>query len=209
MRRSILITVAAAWVLPVLTAVTLARGPQATAIPVRVVLETAKGVIEIDVDVARAPVSATNFLRYVDAGLYDGGVFHRTVRPDTQLRDDVPIQVIQGRMRRGPGRGEGPRAFEPIPLERTSVTGLAHRDGTVSMARSAPDSATHEFFVCIGDQPELDFAGRRSADGQGFAAFGRVVSGMDVVRAIQGAPVRPGSETLEPAVTIVRAYRKG
>jgi peptidyl-prolyl cis-trans isomerase A (cyclophilin A) len=209
MRWTTLIVAGVAGAAQAVTTAGPSRGPQVTPPPVRVVLETATGVIEMDVDVGRAPVTAANFLRYVDAGLYDGGVFHRAVRPDTQVRDDVPIQVIQGRMRRGPGRGQGPRPFEPIALERTSVTGLVHLDGTVSMARSAPDSATHEFFICIGDQPELDFGGRRNADGQGFAAFGRVVRGMDVVRAIQAAPVRPRTETLDPVVPIVRASRTG
>ncbi len=177
--------------------------------PVRVLLETEKGVIELEVDAARAPVTAANFLRYVDGGLYDGGAFYRTVRPDTEQRTDVRIQVIQGGLPRGRGRGAGPRGFDPIPLERTSVTGLRHLDGTISMARSAdPDSATSEFFICIGDQPELDAGGKRNPDGQGFAAFGRVVSGMDVVRAIQASAVREGTETLDPAIGVRRVSRK-
>jgi len=173
---------------------------------VRVVVETAKGSFELEVDTVRAPVTAGNFLRYVDAGRYDGGLFYRTVRPDTELRTDVHIQVVQGGVARG--RGQGQPGFPPIPLERTNVTGLSHQDGTVSMARSDPDSATSEFFICVGDQPELDFGGTRNADGQGFAAFGRVVSGMDVVKAIHAAPVREGTETLEPVVTITRVSRK-
>jgi len=175
---------------------------------VRVVIETDKGTIEIEIDTVRAPITAGNFLRYVDGGLYDGGAFYRSVRPDTELRTDVHIQVIQGGLPRGRGRGQGARGFDPIPLERTSVTGLTHLDGTVSMARSAPDSATSEFFICIGDQPTLDYGGARNADGQGFAAFGRVVSGFDVVRAIHGSPVREGSENLTPPIVIGRAYRK-
>lgn len=191
--------------------------PQTT--PVVVVLETEKGVIEIEVDRARAPGTAQNFLRYVDAGLYDGGVFHRSVRPDTEPRADVPIQVIQARMN-AERRREG---FAPIPLERTSVTGLRHLDGTVSMARATADTATNEFFICIGDQPLLDFGGKRNADGQGFAAFGRAISGLDVVKAIQQSPVAPAtarrggaaasstpqnSQTLLPPIRIVRARRK-
>lgn len=175
---------------------------------VRVVVETDKGTFEVEVDTVRAPITAGNFLRYVDGGLYDGGAFYRSVRPDTELRADVRIQVIQGGLPRGRGRGQGARGFDPIPLERTSVTGLTHRDGTVSMARSAPDSATSEFFICIGDQPALDYGGARNADGQGFAAFGRVVSGFDVVKAVHGSPVREGSENLTPPVVIGRAYRK-
>ncbi len=176
---------------------------------VRVVIETTRGVIEADIDVGRAPVTAANFLKYVDAGMYDGGVFHRAVRPDTELRKDVSIQVIQGGRARGRGRGEGPAGFGPIPLERTSVTGLKHLDGVLSMARSGPDSATSDFFICVGDQPELDFGGRRNADGQGFAAFGRVAAGTEVVRAIQGSAVRAGTEALDPPIEIVRVRRRG
>ena len=172
---------------------------------VRVLLQTDSGPIEIDVDVAHAPVTAANFLKYVDAGAYDGGGFHRTVRPATEIRKDYPIQVIQA----GPAAGKP--GFPAIPLERTSVTGLTHVDGAVSMARSGPDSATSDFFICIGAQPELDFGGRRNADGQGFAVFGRVVSGMDVVRKIQAAPVEGGAnpQALQPRIGILKAARKG
>ena len=187
-----------------------------------VVLETEKGAIAIEVDVARAPVTAANFLKYVDGGFYDGGRFQRAVRPDTERRTDYPIAVIQGGRTPVPGRGRGraqaqgttggraggQRGFPAIPLERTRDTGILHKDGVISMARSGPDSATSDFFICIGDQPELDFGGRRNADGQGFAAFGRVVSGMEAVRAIQSAPVREGSETLMPPIAITRASRR-
>ena len=103
--------------------------------------------------------------------------------------------------------------FPAIPLERTSVTGLKHVNGALSMARSGPDSATSSFSIMIGDQPELDFGGKRNADGQGFAVFGKVVGGMDVVKKIQasktGADAAPtGTETLEPPIKILRAYRK-
>jgi peptidyl-prolyl cis-trans isomerase A (cyclophilin A) len=172
------------------------------ATPVRVVLETGKGNIEIEVDIVPAPVTSANFLRYVDAGLYTGGEFHRTVRPDTEIRKDYPIEVIQA------GRANGSRGFAPIPLERTSVTGLKHVNGVISMARDTADTATSDFFICIGDQPELDFGGRRNADGQGFAAFGRVVAGLDVVKAIQAGPVAANSQNLMPPVRIVRATRK-
>ena len=163
----------------------------------RVLLRTERGSIEVLVDAARAPKTAANFLRYVESGRYDGGVFHRTVRLDNQPGKDVLIEVVQA----GPKPG-GPE-FPPVPLERTSATGLRHLDGTVSMARDGPDSATGDFFICIGDQPALDFGGRRNPDGQGFAAFGRVVRGLDVVRAIQGAPA--DGQRLAPPVTILSA----
>ena len=167
----------------------------------RVVLQTDLGEIEIEVDAGRAPVTSANFLKYVDGGLLDGGRFHRTVRPDNQNDKAVPIAVIQGAANRDRS-GEFPPA---IPLERTSVTGLSHLDGVVSMARTTPDTARSEFFICIGDQPELDFGGKRNPDGQGFAAFGRVVRGMDVVRKIQMSPAK--GETLEPPVGVIAARR--
>ena len=169
--------------------------------PVHVVMQTDLGEIEMEIDTGHAPVTAANFLKYVDAGLYDGGVFHRTVRPDNQREKPVKIAVIQGAA--NPARKS--EFFSPIPLERTSKTGLAHRDGTVSMARDKPDTATHEFFISVGDQPELDFGGRRNPDGQGFAAFGRVVRGLDVVRRIQESPA--DVETLRPPIKIIKVRR--
>jgi len=176
--------------------------------PVTVVFETELGNIVMEVDAAHAPVSAANFLKYVDAKFYDGGVVIRSVRPDNTTRHDVEIQVIQ--FLSDPARRR--EQFPPIPLERTSVTGLKHIDGALSMARSGPDSATSSFSIMVGDQPELDFAGKRNADGQGFAVFGRVVSGMDVVKKIHasktGTAGSYGTETLDPPIAIKRAYRK-
>jgi len=168
---------------------------------VRVIVDTSVGAIELEVDLTHAPVTAANFLKYVDAGLYDGGRFHRTVRLDNQPNNDVKIEVIQGA-----ANAERRREFlPPIALERTNVTGLSHQDGTVSMARTGPDSARDEFFICLGDQPSLDFAGARNRDGQGFAAFGRVVGGMDVVRKIQISPAE--GQTLAPPIAI-RSVRR-
>jgi peptidyl-prolyl cis-trans isomerase A (cyclophilin A) len=169
----------------------------------RVIVETALGDIEIEVDTVRAPATAGNFLQYVGRGMYDGGRFHRTVRLDNQPDNAVKIEVIQA-------AASATRIREflpPIPLERTNVTKMTHADGVVSMARSAPDSARDQFFICIGNQPELDFGGKRQADGQGFAAFGRVVRGMDVVRKIQAAPAQ--RQNLDPPVAIVRMRRAG
>ncbi|MGC4192503.1 MAG: peptidylprolyl isomerase [Thermomicrobiales bacterium] len=186
-------------------------------------IETPLGAIVVALD-HRAPGTVANFLRYVDAGLYDGGRFHRTVRPDnnsnaglnvretdagldpkaprTQLPNDaIVIEVIQGGI--DPDRvGE---QGDPIALERTSETGLRHVDGTISMARLTPDSAVSDFFLCIGPQPELDFGGQRNPDGQGFAAFGQVTEGMDVVRAIQTSPST--GQSLTPPVTITTISR--
>lgn len=167
----------------------------------RIVLVTAFGTIELELDAVHAPITTRNFLRYVDIDRYNGGRFHRTVRKDNQPRDVVRIGVIQG----GVAPRYATRDFDPIPLEPTSKTGLRHVDGAISMARAEPDTATSDFFICIGDQPELDAGGRRNPDGRGFAAFGRVVAGMDVVRRIQAAPA--SGQSLEPPVKIISAHR--
>ena len=189
--------------------VSLAQTPASK--PVTVVFETELGAITMEIDVVRAPITGANFLKYVDGKFYDGGVVNRAVRPDNTTRHDVEIQVIQFQI--DPARRR--EQFPPIPMERTSVTGLKHLSGALSMARSGPDSATASFSIPIGDQPEMDFGGKRNADGQGFAVFGRVVAGMDVVKRIQQAPTRPagaqgafGTETLSPTIAVTRAYRK-
>jgi peptidyl-prolyl cis-trans isomerase A (cyclophilin A) len=168
---------------------------------VRIVMETAKGTITMDIDTVHAPITGKNFLRYVDGHFFDHGAFWRTVRADNQAENQVRIAVVQAMGDTARARDE----FAPIPLERTTVTGLHHVDGTVSMARGGPNSARSQFFICIGDQPALDFGGARNADGQGFAAFGRVVSGMSVVRAIWQAPA--GGQGLTPPIAILRAHR--
>jgi peptidyl-prolyl cis-trans isomerase A (cyclophilin A) len=132
----------------------------------RVVIETEKGDITIDLEDERAPGTVPNFLGYVDAGMYDGGRFHRVVQMDNQ-----------------------------------------HRDGVISMARFGPDSAVSDFFtrIRIGEQPELNFGGQCNPDGQGFAAFGQITDGMDVVRRIQGGPT-DGQALIAP-VRIIRIRR--
>lgn len=172
--------------------------------PVRLQIHTALGVIELELDPARAPVTVANFMKYVEGGHYTGGVIHRTVKlnPDNQPNNTVKIEVIQGGP--DPARTDG-KDFAPIPLERTSKTGLKHLDGTISMARLGPDTATSDFFICIGDQPALDFGGTRNPDGQGFAAFGHVVKGMDVVRRIHQSPAQ--AQKLTPPVRILRIER--
>jgi len=172
----------------------------AQALP-RVLLHTSAGDITLEIDSVHAPATAANFLHYVDAGLYRGGLFHRTVTPDNQPNNAVKIEVIQA----GMDSTRSAQRAAPIALERTSVTGLRHTDGVVSMARGGPDTATDGFFICIGDQPELDFGGKRNADGQGFAAFGKVTAGMDVVRKIQRSPAN--GQRLSPPVSILDAKR--
>jgi len=175
---------------------------------VRIVIETELGSIEAEIDTVHAAATAANFLKYVDGGFYSGGRFHRTVKPDNQPNNNVKIEVIQASI----NADRSKNGFPAIPLERTSVTGLLHKDGTISMARSGPDTATSDFFICIGDQPSLDFGGARNPDGQGFAAFGRVTRGMDVVRKIQAAPAdKPPAnpQGLNPPIRIIAIRHLG
>jgi peptidyl-prolyl cis-trans isomerase A (cyclophilin A) len=167
---------------------------------VKVQFKTSAGDFVVAVDTVNAPASANNFLKYVDAGYYDGGSFHRTVKMENQPDNKVKIEVIQAS-----ALPAHEHEFGKIALERTNTTGLKHLDGTVSMARDEADTATSDFFVCIGDQPQLDFGGKRNPDGLGFAAFGKVISGMDVVRKIQQSPAE--GQKLTPPVKIISAKR--
>jgi arylsulfatase A-like enzyme/cyclophilin family peptidyl-prolyl cis-trans isomerase len=167
----------------------------------RVLVQTTLGEIELELEPNAAPVTVTNFLHYVEKGLYSDGLFHRTVTLSNQPTSQVKIEVIQGAA--NPAMTK--RFFAPIPIERTRDTGLKHLDGTLSMARDGPDTAQDEFFVCIGDQPELDFGGKRNPDGQGFAAFGRVTKGMEVVRRIQQSAAE--EQNLTPPIRVQRMVR--
>lgn len=179
-----------------------APGAWAAAGEVRVVLETTAGEIEIVADTARAPLSAGDFLRYVDRGLYDGAAFYRVVRADND-HGDPRIEVVQG------GLTDESKGLPPVAHETTKATGITHRDGTVSLARGASGTGGGAaFFICVGDQPALDFGGLRNPDGLGFAAFGHVTRGMDVVRRIQAmksdapsdSPYMSGQLLAEPVV---------
>jgi len=145
----------------------------------RVVLETELGAITIEVMIDAAPISGGDFLTYVEQGLYPGEGFYRVVRSADNDNGTPKIDVIQG------GVLEESKRLEPVAHETTDATGIRHTDGTISLARGdvGTGSAAY-FFITVGDQPSLDFGGTRNADGQGFAAFGRVVAGMDVVRKI-------------------------
>ncbi len=169
---------------------------------VAVQIETSSGTIRAEIYVDQAPISAENFLAYVDEEVFDAGSFFRAVRMDNQPNDSVPIEVIQGSPARGAVRE---RLRPPIPLERTRDTGLRHFDGALSMARAGVDSGESHFFITVGEQPSLDFGGNRNLDGQGFAVFGRVTHGMEVVRSIQ-AGATDGQTLLEP-VRIERIRR--
>jgi peptidyl-prolyl cis-trans isomerase A (cyclophilin A) len=173
---------------------------QEKASTVSIRIETQAGNIVAELYPKKAPITVANFLRYVDSGSFNGGCFMRTVRPDNEM-NSVRIQVIQAVVH--PWKENN--SLPPIDLERTNATDVRHVDGAISMARSGPNSATSSFFICIGDQPELDFGGKRNPDGQGFAAFGRVKEGFEVVRQIQKSPAE--GQAIVPPVIIIRIIR--
>jgi peptidyl-prolyl cis-trans isomerase A (cyclophilin A) len=142
-------------------------------------ITTSLGYIELELYPDKAPITVANFLKYVDAELYSNSSFFRVCTPENEADRDIKIEVIQG------GDISEEKCYQPIKLETTKQTRLLHKNGTISMARDTPNSATCSFFICINNQPELDFAGKRNPDGQGFAAFGQVTKGMDVVLKIQ------------------------
>lgn len=185
----------------------LAAGPALAsgATVVRVALKTTKGVVTLDLEAARAPITTRNFLRYVDLGRFDGSAFYRAAR----VAGAPQLGVVEGGLREDPAK-----LLRPIAHESTLVTGLSHKDGTISMARHAPGTATADFFICIGDQPTFDAdVPTHDADG-GYAAFGQVVDGMDLVRAMLAMPTSPYARTaemkgqmLDPPVPILSARR--
>jgi len=163
----------------------------------RVVIRTELGDITVELYPEKAPVTVANFLRYVKENRFQGATFYRTVTMDNQPDNDIKIEVIQG----GLYEDNHPQALPPIPHETTKETGILHKDGVISMARNEPGTATGEFFICIGDQPSLDYGGKRNPDGQGFAAFGKVIKGMDVVRKIHRSPAE--GQWLKPRIRIL------
>lgn len=165
---------------------------------VNVTIRTTAGPIVVHLATVKAPVTTRNFLKYVDAHLYDGASFYRVLPPDSSGPANTP-GVIQG------GLGQSiTRRLPPIGVERTSTTGLHNTDGAISMARTMdPNSASSEFFICVGDDSRLD--AERSSDGVGYAVFGKVVKGMDVVLRIQHSP--SVGDQLRPPVKILSIRR--
>jgi peptidyl-prolyl cis-trans isomerase A (cyclophilin A) len=171
--------------------------------PTPVLLETELGSFTVEVDTEHAPITGANFLAYVDGGHLDKALAYRIVTMANQPADkQIKIEVVQWGFR---ASDENPAPFPPIAHETTEVTGLRHKNMTISMARFAPGSAGSEFFICIGDQPELDFGGRRNPDGQGFAAFGQVTEGQDTVLKIFGRA--EATEVVETPVRFTRVRR--
>ena len=172
-----------------------------TVIPIS--METELGSIQMVLYPDRAPITVSNFLMYVDENRYKDFHFYRVVHMENQPDNDVKIEVIQG----GLGFDKHPMELPTILHETSDKTGIKHLNGTLSMARLEPGTASSEIFICINDKPELDFGGKRNPDGQGFAAFGKVISGMDVVRKIQLLPEI--NQMLDKVVKVNSIQRNG
>ena len=167
----------------------------------QVLISTTMGDIMVELYPQQAPVTVENFLKYVDQDLAASASFYRVVTMENQPNNDIKIEVIQG----GFAVVDTTLVFGNIAHETTQTTGLKHQHGTLSMARNKPGSASSEIFICINNQPELDYGGMRNPDGQGFAAFGQVIGGMDVVLAIQQLPV--DNQSLQKPVQILAVQR--
>jgi len=160
------------------------------------------GDIELELFDDKAPVTTSNFLKYIDGGLFDSTGFYRVVNDANQADSEIKIDVIQG----GRYKFSNERGFPAIEHETTEQTGIKHTDGVISMARSRPGTATSEFFICIGNQPELDHNGGRNPDRAGFAAFGQVIDGMDIIKEIHEKNVP--DQYLDTPVRIISINRK-
>lgn len=168
-----------------------------------VVIETSAGDIEIEVFPEQAPQTAGAFLSYVDSGFYTNTSFYRVLNDENQPSNAPKTNLVQG----GMWRTKYKRAaqLKGVPHETTQQTKLQHKSGTLSLARTTPGTATSEFFICIGDQPGLDYGGDNNPDGQGYAAFGRVIKGMDVLRTIYKRP--EDEQYFQPPVAIYTIKR--
>ncbi len=148
---------------------------------VKIEIKTEIGSIIAELYPEKAPVTCENILKYIRNDKFENARFYRVVRMDNQPNNNIKIEVIQGGLEIE--AEESP--YKPILHETTKDTGILHTDGILSMARVEPGTASSEFFICVGNQPELDFGGQRNPDGQGFASFGKVIEGMEIVKRIQ------------------------
>ena len=169
-------------------------------------MKTGKGLITLDLNAGKAPITTTNFLRYIDARRIDGSSVYRA----SPIKDYPNLGIIEGGLQSNPAK-----VFKPIAFESTIKTGLAHKDGTISMASDGPGTAQADFFICVGDQPSFDADPALAGGQNGFAAFGQVVEGMDVVHAILSSPTSEHArvavmrgQMLSPTVTIIQRVRR-
>jgi peptidyl-prolyl cis-trans isomerase A (cyclophilin A) len=149
-------------------------------------IKTTFGDIIVELYPQKAPKTVAAFLRYVDSGYFKNGSFYRVLKEEDQPSNAFKSNLVQGGIWQTQYKKQA--SLAGIPHENTKETGLLHKDGTISLARTAPGTANTEFFIVIGDQPAYDYGGSANADGQGFAAFGKVIEGMDVVKQIHQLP---------------------
>ena len=165
-------------------------------------IQTSSGDIEIELYPKQAPKTVAAFLSYVDSGYYKNTTFYRVLNDENQPSDAFKSEIIQGGLW-GLGRN---KKIAGIPHEPTNQTHLQHKDGTISLARLEPGTANTEFFICVGDQPGYDYGGENNPDGQGYAAFGRVIEGMDVVNKIYNQP--DNDQYFTPRIPIYNIVRR-
>lgn len=168
-----------------------------------VVVKVPYGEIEIALFPQQAPQTVASFLRYVDSGYYENAHFYRILSLDNQPMGSNASELIQGGLWANPG---SEKKLPGIPHESTAKSGLTHKNGAVSLARQEPGTGTTEFFICLGDQPGFDFGGANNPDGQGYAVFGQVIKGMDLVKKIYRQP--ENNQYFEPPVKIWQIRRK-
>jgi peptidyl-prolyl cis-trans isomerase A (cyclophilin A) len=168
-----------------------------------ILIKTDAGDIEIELYPDKAPQTAAAFLSYVDAGYYKGSSFYRVLSDDNQPSNAFKANLVQGGIWKT--NHKKATSLPGIPHEPTNKTTIRHKDGVLSLARDEPGTATTEFFICIGDQPGFDYGGENNPDRQGYAAFGKVVKGMDIVNRIYNRPSY--EQAFDPPVTIVNIVR--
>lgn len=168
-----------------------------------VIIETKYGKIELELYADKAPITTAAFLSYVDSGFYENTSFYRVLNVNNQPSNAPKTEILQGGLWRT--KNEKARSIPGIPHESTGKTGVKHKDGVISVARLAPGTAGSEFFICIEDQPGLDEGGENVEDKLGYAAFGKVIKGMSIVRKIYMQNDR--NQYLDPPIPIYSIRR--
>jgi peptidyl-prolyl cis-trans isomerase A (cyclophilin A) len=171
--------------------------------PPHIEIQTAEGDIEIELYDSAAPKTVAAFLSYVDADLYRNSSFYRVLNEENQPSNAPKAELIQGGIWKSDYNKS--QSLPRVPHEPTSISNLKHVDGTISLARLEPGTGGSEFFICIGDQPGFDFGGKNNPDGQGYAAFGKVTRGMDIVKRIYNH--RENEQSFDPPVIIYKIVR--
>ena len=166
-------------------------------------IQTDFGNIEVELYPARAPKSVAAFLSYVDSGLYKNSSFYRVLKEENQPSSSFKSELIQGGIWQTNNKKASTLAG--IPHETTKQSGILHSNGTISLARTTPGTASSEFFICIGDQPAYDYGNDANPDKLGYAAFGRVVKGMDIAKQIHQQP--ENGEDFDPSIKINNIVR--